>query len=816
VPTTAPNDTADISVSLVAPSAPGTYQSYWRMRNASGEFFGPTIWILIVVPALGTTDGATFVSDVTVPGNTQVAAGQPFIKTWRMRNTGDSTWSGYSWAFVSGLRLGGQSPASVPATAPGATTDIAVPMVAPSAPGTYQGYWRMRNAAKQFFGPTIWVLIVVFGPPSGGATVQFSASQYRVSEADGQFDVRVTRTGNSSETATVLVTPTDGTASPGVDFQPFATTLTFPPGVTQQTFPVVLVQNPLPQGDRGIRLLLSEPSHAAIGRRGSAILTIEDDGHQATPGRIGLSGLGCESQTGCAGSHLTESGEPKTDPNDLVTADVQRAGVIADGVSTLVIKIASSTPQTLTLEPERPAASGRDWGVLQSIDGIQAGQTITVAPVSTTEGMVVLALYRAPADFPLSTVQTAASVRDAKVQLLVGSGPNPSRKRILVRRPPLVLVHGIWSDASAWKALEDDLRPLGFDVCDGCRIDYGLVAPAGSFDPTHESYVIAQLHAGVQRALESARAGDGPYYDPTYGARPLAATQVDVITHSLGGLVARARVQYMTPPLTFDRDTGPYKRQENYGSGDFNRLITVGTPHRGTLFADWLVLHRDYATTVVENLYGPIYVARTRTLQEYLDNYTFLREDRLGPIGPAVVQMRVNSSALQNIGSTDVPTHVISAQAPASSVVQSWVLERTISKFCDDPAPTLNSILGTQHDTIVRVQSQEAGFPAGSQAVTSLSGIVHASGKKCIRGVCVGTDPRLATVTCSTRSRQYCGRVFQKPFSRRCRGQPGAVALRPAPRGTRLRATAGHQSNSQLSVPSQRQWCCRAHCASCL
>jgi hypothetical protein len=52
VPTTVSGETADISVTLQAPSTPGTYTSEYRMVDAAGQQFGQTIRVVIVVPGV--------------------------------------------------------------------------------------------------------------------------------------------------------------------------------------------------------------------------------------------------------------------------------------------------------------------------------------------------------------------------------------------------------------------------------------------------------------------------------------------------------------------------------------------------------------------------------------------------------------------------------------------------------------------------------------------------------------------------------------------------------------------------------------------
>jgi hypothetical protein len=49
--TVAPGQTIDLSANLAAPQAPGVYQGFWQMANASGRPFGERIWAGIQVPA---------------------------------------------------------------------------------------------------------------------------------------------------------------------------------------------------------------------------------------------------------------------------------------------------------------------------------------------------------------------------------------------------------------------------------------------------------------------------------------------------------------------------------------------------------------------------------------------------------------------------------------------------------------------------------------------------------------------------------------------------------------------------------------------
>jgi hypothetical protein len=119
-----------------------------------------------VTGAGGCTLNAGYVADVTVPDNTEVAAGTGYVKTWRIRNSGTCDWgSGFELAFVDGDAMGG-STVAVPATAAGATQDVSLNLTAPGGRGTYRGNFRMRSDTGASFGSTLYVQIVVPGGSS--------------------------------------------------------------------------------------------------------------------------------------------------------------------------------------------------------------------------------------------------------------------------------------------------------------------------------------------------------------------------------------------------------------------------------------------------------------------------------------------------------------------------------------------------------------------------------------------------------------------------------------------------------------------------
>lgn len=113
-------------------------------------------------PTEGSCDNLEFISDVTVPDNSIKAAGEEFIKTWKVKNPGPCTWTtGYSIIYGYGERLNGQTTALAAEVLPNTEADISITLKAPSAPGTYSSYWRLANNNGSAFGTFLTVVIIV-------------------------------------------------------------------------------------------------------------------------------------------------------------------------------------------------------------------------------------------------------------------------------------------------------------------------------------------------------------------------------------------------------------------------------------------------------------------------------------------------------------------------------------------------------------------------------------------------------------------------------------------------------------------------------
>jgi len=131
------------------------------------------------------TDRAQFIADVTVPDGTRFEPGTAFTKVWQLKNIGTCTWTtSYSFVFDSGEKMGATTSSNFANNiAPGKIIDITINMTAPTASGSYRGYWKFKNASGTLFGIGVaankswWVDIrVTSTAPGGSIAYDFTAN----------------------------------------------------------------------------------------------------------------------------------------------------------------------------------------------------------------------------------------------------------------------------------------------------------------------------------------------------------------------------------------------------------------------------------------------------------------------------------------------------------------------------------------------------------------------------------------------------------------------------------------------------------------
>ena len=99
-------------------------------------------------------DRAEFISDVTIPDYTEVETGEDIVKTWRVRNSGTTTWTtDYIIEFEKGEKLGAPTQINLTKSVkPNEFIDISIEFTVPNAAGEYSSYWILKNEDGQKVG----------------------------------------------------------------------------------------------------------------------------------------------------------------------------------------------------------------------------------------------------------------------------------------------------------------------------------------------------------------------------------------------------------------------------------------------------------------------------------------------------------------------------------------------------------------------------------------------------------------------------------------------------------------------------------------
>lgn len=185
-----PSDTAAVTDTPATPSA-------------------PTIDPSVPTNPPDCTNSALFVTDVTIPDNTNIVGGTKFTKTWRISNNGTCVWGPtYTLNYYSDERLGLITSVPLNVTYPGSMLDISVDLTAPNATGTHRGNFVIKNPQglimKIADDSRLWVIINV--TELGAATVAVTSTSIGPS---------ATLAGSPTATPTGP-TPTPGAASSNV------------------------------------------------------------------------------------------------------------------------------------------------------------------------------------------------------------------------------------------------------------------------------------------------------------------------------------------------------------------------------------------------------------------------------------------------------------------------------------------------------------------------------------------------------------------------------------------------------------------------
>jgi pimeloyl-ACP methyl ester carboxylesterase len=284
-----------------------------------------------------------------------------------------------------------------------------------------------------------------------------------------------------------------------------------------------------------------------------------------------------------------------TKPKRLATGGTVVTGVAADSAARLIIRITGGADgEQLQLK----VSSGDN---LQITNGLQQayGSLATVganAPTTSQQLTVTLknvwlngkntpmafAQYFPPGDFSRGTTDNDVENRVVGLQVVpldTNSQATSVSSTITVWRPPVLLVHGIWGKPINWQTFSGFLQPpeTSFAV-----VSYANYSQQNfRFSASTPSY--PGLNSVPSNALGFAINAAAVYDDiktllSTFRNKNVAVAQVDIVAHSMGGLITRT-LEY----------NAAYTDRTNYGAGLVHKLITIGTPHLGSPLA-WQLL----------------------------------------------------------------------------------------------------------------------------------------------------------------------------------------------------------------------------------
>lgn len=152
-------------------------------------------------------------------------------------------------------------------------------------------------------------------------------------------------------------------------------------------------------------------------------------------------------------------------------------------------------------------------------------------------------------------------------------------KNIKVAPRPVVLVHGLWSNWKAWETWQNILTTShsydwkAFPV--GEKPEKGLMNTGGSFLSTQPTNSIAENARELEKYIKFAQEDRNAWH-------------VDIVAHSMGGLISRYYIAQIMDPRSPD------------GRPKVTRLIMLGTPNMGSPCADVMDLAFELTGNRVE------------------------------------------------------------------------------------------------------------------------------------------------------------------------------------------------------------------------
>jgi probable HAF family extracellular repeat protein len=312
-----------------------------------------------------------------------------------------------------------------------------------------------------------------------------------------------------------------------------------------------------------------------------------------------------------------------SNPQLLATKGRVVQGVGADGVTEVVIRIPTANAGdqfTLTLmndqQPPAQSSSPDEDGALGNTGATNfslSQLTVRANAVTLPNGQQLpfaFAVYRAPLDFArlasgglyksgtcgsVSNTDDNLACRSVSIQIQNQTQGTSATLPITILRPPVVLIHGLWSSRDSWNRFSPLITgPKTWDSRFSVgRVSYdapigGLISASDPVYPQLFQLVRARANSlGFQFNAPSVLAQIGKWINSFKGGQnpagvAAAGVQADIVAHSMGGDIARTIVLQSS-----------FLSDDTFGHGNIHKLITIDTPHLGSPLATMLLSSQE-------------------------------------------------------------------------------------------------------------------------------------------------------------------------------------------------------------------------------
>jgi polar amino acid transport system substrate-binding protein len=166
----APGQLVDLSVTLIAPQEPLTYQGFWQMKNTGGWRFGQTVWVGISTlsdqdnpPSTAQPPSGNYCAVTLTAPLKSIPVHGSFDTVWTVKNISAEDWAldSVDYKFISGTEMHEYAVYDFTQTIKaGESAKIIVDMVAPATPGIYNTKWAIVAGSRTLCFMSVSVTVI--------------------------------------------------------------------------------------------------------------------------------------------------------------------------------------------------------------------------------------------------------------------------------------------------------------------------------------------------------------------------------------------------------------------------------------------------------------------------------------------------------------------------------------------------------------------------------------------------------------------------------------------------------------------------------